>query len=47
MSVDGMILIKKIKNIITQDNYGDIYTIDCYGGTALHTSTSHLIDLMW
>lgn len=37
---------QKIKNIITQDNYGDIYTIDCYGGTALHTSTSHLIDLM-
>ncbi len=37
---------KEIKELIDTGVIGKIYTIVGYGATALHTSTSHLIDLM-
>lgn len=38
---------KEIKRLITEENaIGKIYTIVGYGATALHTSASHIIDLM-
>lgn len=36
----------EIKNLIDNNAIGKIYTMVGYGATALHTSTSHLIDLM-
>lgn len=36
----------EIKNLIENNAIGKIYTMVGYGATALHTSTSHLIDLM-
>lgn len=37
---------KEIKKMLENDAIGKIYTMTAYGATALHTSTSHLIDLM-
>ena len=37
---------KEIKELIDTGVIGKIYTMVGYGATALHTSTSHLIDLM-
>lgn len=39
-------LIIEIKKLIESNTIGKIYTMVGYGATALHTSTSHLIDLM-
>lgn len=36
----------EIKNLIENNAIGKIYTMVGYGATALHTSTSHLIDLI-
>ena len=36
----------EIKNLIENNAIGKIYSMVGYGATALHTSTSHLIDLM-
>ncbi|UJZ95406.1 Gfo/Idh/MocA family oxidoreductase [Photobacterium damselae subsp. damselae] len=38
--------LNEIKDLLDEKLLGDIYIIDCYGTTALHTSSSHLIDLM-
>ena len=37
---------KQIKKLIEENAIGKIYTIVGYGATALHTSASHIIDLM-
>ncbi|QTM08866.1 gfo/Idh/MocA family oxidoreductase [Brachyspira hyodysenteriae] len=37
---------KEIKKLIEENAIGKIYTIVGYGATALHTSASHIIDLM-
>lgn len=38
--------IQKIKSLLSNNTIGKIYSIVGYGATALHTSTSHLIDLI-
>jgi predicted dehydrogenase len=38
--------LNEIKEMLINKLLGDVYVIDCYGTTALHTSSSHLIDLM-
>ena len=40
------ILNKRIKELLKNNIIGKIYTMVGYGATALHTSTSHLIDLI-
>ncbi|WP_238327301.1 Gfo/Idh/MocA family protein [Rodentibacter pneumotropicus] len=39
-------LIQEIKNLLDSNAIGKIYSLVGYGATALHTSTSHLIDLL-
>ncbi|TCJ96101.1 putative dehydrogenase [Volucribacter psittacicida] len=39
-------LIQEIKMLLDSNEIGKIYSLTGYGATALHTSTSHLIDLI-
>ncbi|AIK18317.1 Gfo/Idh/MocA family protein [Glaesserella parasuis] len=39
-------LIQEIKGLLDSNAIGNIYSLVGYGATALHTSTSHLIDLL-
>ena len=39
-------LYRHVGDLLAEHTIGELQTIVCYGATALHTSTSHLIDVM-